>query len=277
MNFSTQFKNKWYLNGSFSRQNKNLSTTLLRGGPSFKLPGNWDLNLNVNSDQTKKISLNCGSYYGFKDKESNSHYHEYWAGINIKPTNASSISIDPDFGSGITQLQYLNTEYYNGSPRYLFGELDQKTFNLTIRLNYTITPELSVQYYGQPYISSGKYSQFKMVTDPRANKYSDRFHIFNENQISYNPDDNNYNIDENLDGTNDYLISNPDYNFRQYRSNLVVRWEYLPGSIIYFVWSQGYTSTDTNGNYSFGNDMKELFGVQPHNVFLIKLSYWFSL
>ncbi len=80
-----------------------------------------------------------------------------------------------------------------------------------------------------------------------------------------------------IDGIEDYSISNPDFNFRQFRSNLVVRWEYLPGSTLYLVWSQGRTSSDTNGMFSYGQDMKDLFQIVPHNVFLVKFSYWFSL
>jgi hypothetical protein len=63
----------------------------------------------------------------------------------------------------------------------------------------------------------------------------------------------------------------------QFRSNLVVRWEYLPGSTLYLVWSQGRTNSTSEGLFSFGNNMKDLFDIAPHNVFLIKLSYWFAL
>jgi hypothetical protein len=277
LNFNTQFKNKWYLNGSFSRQNENISTNLLRGGPSFIVPGNWDLNLNVNSDQTKKLSFYAGSYYGFKDKESTSYYKEFWAGVNIKPSNSISISIDPDYGYGIGELQYMNTVDYNGEKRYLFGEIAQKTMTLTFRFDITLTPELSIQYYGQPFVSSGKYSKIKMITSPRAKTYSDRFHIYTPNQISYNSADEIYQFDENSDGNIDYSTDNSDFNFREFHSNLVVRWEYLRGSTIFFVWSQGRSSSVSDGNFKYWNDMDQLFGEKPHNVFLIKLNFWLSL
>jgi hypothetical protein len=277
LNFSTQFKNKWYLNGSFSRQNENISTNLLRGGPSFIVPGNWDLNMNVNSDQTKKFSFYAGSYYGFKDKESTSNYKEYWAGVNIKPSNSISISVDPDYGYGIGELQYMNTVDYNGEKRYLFGEIDQKTMTLTFRFDITLTPELSIQYYGQPFVSSGKYSKIKMITNPRANTYSDRFHIYAPNQISYNSANEIYEFDENSDGNTDYSTDKPDFNFREFHSNLVVRWEYLRGSTIFFVWSQGRSNSVSDGNFKYWHDMDQLFGEKPHNVFLIKLNFWLSL
>jgi hypothetical protein len=116
-----------------------------------------------------------------------------------------------------------------------------------------------------------------MITDTDADKFRDRYHIFPNDVISFNSTDNIYNIDEYKDGTIDYSIVNPDFNFRQFRSNLVVRWEYSPGSTIFLVWSQGRTSSSTNGIFSYGSDMKDLFNKVPHNVFLVKFSYWFSI
>ncbi len=174
-------------------------------------------------------------------------------------------------------LQYVSTQEFNNSPRYIFASLDQKTLFFTFRLNYTINPELSVEYYGQPFVSAGKYTNFKKITNPDAGSFHDRYETYPANVISYNEADNTYSVDENLDASSVYTFDNPNYNFRQFRSNLVIRWEYLPGSTLFLVWSQGRTSSATNGIYSYGRDMKDLFTVQPHNVFLIKLSYWLPL
>jgi hypothetical protein len=125
-----------------------------------------------------------------------------------------------------------------------------------------------------PFISAGKYTDFKNITQPDADKFRNRFQIFDPSEITYNQEANSYTIN---DGVPDLTISNPDYNFRQFRSNLVIRWEYLPGSTLYLVWSQGRTSSDTNGIFSYGNDVKDLFRKTPTNVFLLKFSYWFAL
>ena len=73
-----------------------------------------------------------------------------------------------------------------------------------------------------------------------------------------------------------YSFANPDFSFRQFRSNLVARWEWKPGSSLYVVWSQGRTATLPSYQPSFGTNWNELWGTQPDNVFLVKLSYWFS-
>ena len=275
-NFNSQFKNRWRLNGNFTRAGENISTSLLRGGPSFKLTGSMDMNLNLSTDQSKKISMSAGSYQGMGDQKRYRN-KSYWVGLNLRPMNALSVSFDPEYDISSNQLQYVATKKVTNDPRYIFALLDQKTAIFTFRLNYTFSPELSLEYYGQPFISAGKYSSFKRITDPNASEFTDRYHIFSNNEMTYRSNDNTYIIDENRDGTPDYSFGSPDFNFRQFRSNLVIRWEYTPGSTLFLVWSQGRTSTDNNGSFAYGNDMKKLFGIDPHNVFLIKFSYWFSL
>jgi hypothetical protein len=144
-------------------------------------------------------------------------------------------------------------------------------------LNYSISPELSIQYYGQPFISAGAYSEYKRVTEPRAQNYYDRFHQFTSDEISADDENQLYLIDENQDGATDYVIEYPDFNFKQFRSNLVIRWEYRPGSLLYLVWSQDLTAEDEYGDFSLKRDIRDLFQATPDNVYLIKLNYWFSL
>jgi hypothetical protein len=272
-NFNSQFKNKWRINGQFNRQSENISTTMLRGGPSIIMPGSQSFNLNLGTDYSKKLSFFVGNYHGSGDAKS-SRAHEYYGEINYRPTNSLSISIDPDYGIQQQDLQYVTTAGTKDNPAYIFGKLDQKTFGITFRINYTINPELSIEYYGQPFISAGKYTDFKNITQPDAGKFRDRFHTFGPDEITFNQETNSYTIN---DGISDASLSNPDFNFRQFRSNLVIRWEYLPGSTLYLVWSQGRTSSDTNGLFSYGNDLKDLFRITPRNIFLVKFSYWFAL
>jgi hypothetical protein len=276
INFNSQFKNRWRINGQFNRQSESISTNLLRGGPSFITPGNQSFSLNLSTDDTKKLAFYMGNYHGSGDSQSNK-IHEYWGGFFYRPSNSISLIIEPDYFIQKSDLQYVTTNGANGNSSYLFGSLNQKTLSFTLRLNYTINPELSVEYYGQPFISAGKYNEFKVITDVDADKYRDRYHVFTQEELSYNPETNSYNILENGSGNEVFSINNPDFNFRQFRSNLVVRWEYLPGSTLYLVWSQGRTGSDTNGRFSYGNDIKDLFRITPQNVFLIKFSYWFAL
>jgi Domain of unknown function (DUF5916)/Carbohydrate family 9 binding domain-like len=276
INFNSQFKNLWRLNGQFNRQSENISTTLLRGGPSIITPGNQSFSLYLSTDQSKKLSVYLGVYQASADVKS-SRTQEYFGGLYIRPSNSISISFEPDWFLQKNELQYVSTLGTSENPVYLFGKLDQKTLGITFRVNYTINPELSIEYYGQPFIAGGKYTDYKKITQPDADAFRERFHTFTPSEISFDAANNQYIIDENGDGSSDWTISNPDFKFRQFRSNLVVRWEYSPGSTLYLVWSQGRTGSDADGSFSYANDMKNLFQITPHNVFLIKFSYWFAL
>jgi hypothetical protein len=116
-----------------------------------------------------------------------------------------------------------------------------------------------------------------MITDPKADSYSDRFTEYSPEQISYNGDQ--YEIDENLDGSVDYSFDKTDFNVQEFLSNMVLRWEYNPGSSVYLVWSQTRSSSGTESP-DLANDLGNLFDAsdnKPHNVFLIKFSYRFGL
>jgi hypothetical protein len=230
----------------------------------------------MGSDQSKKVFFSIGNYFGSGDRNS-FKVHEYWAGLSYKPIDAFSFSLESDYSKENAELQYVRTAYINNNPSFLFARLDQKTLVFTLRLNYTINPELTIEYYGQPFISAGQYSRFKKITSGSADYFNSRFHIYDDSEISYSNTDNSYNIDDNRDGINDFQLSNPDFNIKQYRSNFVVRWEYHPGSTLYLVWSQGRSGNSSNGSFRYGNDIKDLFGLTPHNVFLLKFSYWFSI
>lgn len=275
-NFNTQFRNRWFLNGSFNRTSEKTDIALLRGGPSFIRPGKFSVNLNLSTDQSKKIYFNIGGYRG-KEDAGGGFERSYWGGLNLRPVNSLSVSISPEYYNQYSKLQYITTAGTVSDLAYIFGQMDMKALGVTFRVNYTITPELTVEYYGQPFISAGTYSNLCKITDPHAGTFNERYRLFDTEGIKYDEADNVWNIDANLDGSNDYSFSNPDFNFRQFRSNLVLRWEYLPGSTLYFVWSQGRTSTDIKGLFSYENDTRELFRTVPHNVFLLKFSYWFSL
>jgi hypothetical protein len=276
INFNSQFRNKWRINGQFNRQSRNISTTLLRGGPSFLNPGNTSVNLNIGTDQSKKLSLFAGNYQGKGDNGS-SRGQDYWASLNYKPTNSLVISVEPEYGIQNQLLQYVAQTGFGNDTRYVFAALDQKTLGVTFRINYTVNPELSIEYYGQPFVSAGTFSDFKFVTNPTASEFRNRFMTYGNDQITFHTNGNNYSVDENHDGKEDYYIQNPNFNFRQFRSNLVIRWEYRPGSTLYLVWSQGRTSSDVNGRFAYGSDVSDLFRVKPTDVFLVKFSYWFSL
>jgi hypothetical protein len=175
----------------------------------------------------------------------------------------------------LDNLQYVATADAESDPRWILGRIDQDTWSFALRVNLSITPDLTVQYYGSPFIGTGRYSAFKQATETLARDNASRFHLYGPEEIAYLPETNSYRVTESGGGPG-YSFGNPDFSFRQFRSNLVARWEWKPGSSLYVVWSQGRTASVPYWDDSFGDNWSELWSTRPDNVFLVKLSYWFS-
>jgi hypothetical protein len=272
INTNLTFKKLWRLGFGINYEGNNIANTFLRGGPSMYVPGNWNYWFNIGSNPKKKLTATAGTSVndGFKNYL---NAVNYFANITYKPVNSFNLSLMPSFTSYDTELQYVDSYTYLNHDKYIFGSLDQKTFNLTIRVNYNITPDLSVQYYGSPFVSSVLFDKFKKITDPKAEEYFDRYHIYNSNEIFYERG-KGYLIDESGDGIYDYIFTNPDFNFRQFRSNMVLRWEFIPGSTMFLAWSQSRTDfVESSTEFNFKENFKKLFKVTPHDIFLLKISY----
>jgi hypothetical protein len=112
-----------------------------------------------------------------------------------------------------------------------------------------------------------------------ADSYRDRFHTYSPGEIFDRGE--KFEVDENRDGIMDYDFDKNDFNFKEFLSNLVIRWEYNPGSTVYFVWSQTRRGVTDTGNLDYFQDMGAMFNrddnFELNNVFLIKLSYRFGL
>jgi hypothetical protein len=274
-NSSAQFRNNWRAGYGVTRMlGDYVSNTELRGGPSMKLPATTDINVWVNSDTRHRIHFETGAFASLGDHGS-STLTELWGGPVIEPSNALRISANASFVRNIRDLQYVGTRSLEDSPRYIFGDIDQKTLSLVFRVDYTLTPNLTLQYYGAPFVSAGKYGEFKRITNPRADAYAERFEVVPESQLTRN-DDGSWSVDEDGDGSADYGVA-PEFNIRDFNSNLVARWEFQPGSVLFVVWSQARSGFLPRGQFAAGDDLDALFDTHPHNVLLLKLSKWFSL
>lgn len=273
-NLNGQFNNYYTAGASINYAGTSLSRGELWGGPALLLPPVLNFNAYAETDSRKKIifKVSTSQYFG-----QNEYYNsfKYALEITYKPINTLFFSLIPQFSKGLNEMQYVSETSYNTEPRYIMANLDRQIFELAARINVSLTPELSVQYYAQPFIFAGAYSNYKRITDPKAAEYTDRYHQFSDNEISYNEEWNAYFIDENHDGTADYGFYKPDFHYLQYRSNMVFRWEYKTGSSLYLVWSQGRTDLAENGEMQFDQYMDDLRKIYPRNDFMLKVSYLF--
>ena len=152
---------------------------------------------------------------------------------------------------------YGNFTDSTGAQHYTFAHLDQTTVGVVVRLNYTIAPTMSLQVYAQPFDSKGTYSNVRQLSaTPRAAGYDQRFAAYGDTSVTNNPGG---------------------FNYKQFASNVVFRWEYKPGSTLFLVWNQGRQGVvGQEGNGNFQTDMRDLFALHPMNTFLVKVSYWLN-
>ncbi|MCG8330248.1 MAG: carbohydrate binding family 9 domain-containing protein [Chitinophagales bacterium] len=272
------FKNFWSFNTGFNYENRDFSNNDLRGGPRLRRSKGFAQWIGLGSDQRKPVYFFWNMVYarGFEANAPKTvAYRDYSMTMTIQPTNAFNISIAPAYQRERRKVQYITDVEYEGSTRYLAGTVEQRTLYATVRANYNITPNLTIQYYGQPFISQGRYEDFKFITNSTASYFYDRYQVFDDQQLSYVSEDEEYIIDENKDGETDYSFGEPDFNFLQFRSNMVLRWEYIPGSELFLVWSQGNTVFGDSEAELIPSFTDYLLKDQADNVFLLKLTYRF--
>ena len=276
LSLSSQYTNLWRTALAINWNSQEMSKTILRGGPTMKIPGTIGLELSIGSDDRKRIAFTL-SESNIWGQEGYSQSRSFNLMVTYRPINTLRLSLSPSFSKSKSDLQYITMAKKNDEFRYIFGRIDQTTLSMSLRINYNITPDLSIQYWGQPFLAAGDYSEFKMISDkPTAQEYSDRFHIYSEQQIINI--ENVYMIDEAVDGSIDYSFDNPDFTFNEFLSNLVVRWEYIPGSTLFLVWSQTRSAEMNTGQFILHSNLTNLFAKgKPYNVYLLKFSYRFGL
>lgn len=275
-NSSAQFKNFWSVSAGASYSTHYLSNANLRGGPAFLYPGSFGYWFWIGTDQRKKFNLVL-SPHGNRGRESYSKNNGVDIVLNYKPIDALSISLSPSFSQNKNKVQYVNTGTVDNERRYIVGEINQTTARLSLRMTYMITPNLSVQAWGQPFGTSGKYSNFKYITEAKASEFNKRFTEIPAEWLTLDDQDEEYAVDENNDGEVDYTFDKPDFNVGQFRSNMVLRWEYIPGSTLFLVWTQ-----EMNGDfYDQSGPLHEKYRFQfddkAHNIFMLKYTYRFVL
>lgn len=267
-----EFKNLWRFESGFFLTDEQISNADLRGGPSIIYPGGNEIWYWVGTNTQKKVrvSFNQWLFRGNNDYARNSGVS---MGLVVRPIDALNISLSPSIQWRRNDLQYVTSEEFNGSNEYLLGRVQQKIYRLTMRVNFNITPNLTLEYWGQPFIATAKYDNFKKTVQPNSENFNDRF---SNVEYTYNEAANEYSL-TGFNPADSYLLGNPNSNVVEYKSNLVLRWEYIPGSTLFVVWANnGFYDNSRNGG-NFRNLSSELNDLSSTNTFLIKYTYRFIL
>ena len=253
INVNGELPNQWWFWAGYNVNGVGATydDRVTRGGPALRRNFRQNAWLGFETDGRKPVSAVLQGFVVFPDVSGSREWGldpelNFRAGGNVQ----GSLSLG--YYRGLNDQQWYNNFSTPGGPVYAFARLDQTTLSMTARLDYTMTPTLSLQVYAQPFVTAGDYSEEKVVDDPHADRYDDRFTPWA--------------------GT-----AAQDFNFKQFRSNTVLRWEYRPGSVLFFVWQQGRQDFRNPGSFDLSRDYGDLFRTRSDNTFLIKASYWFSL
>lgn len=266
------WENNWWTELEFVHKPRIFINAFLRGGPRWRFSKEDFMVLFFGSDRSKKFSFRMG-YIVNQTKQDNFDFSRYVLGLNYQPFDSFSASLTTEFEENVNKTQYITQKDFGTGKRYILGNIDQQTLSTTLRLNYSINPNLSIQFYGQPFISRGRYSDFNFVNNATADDLNERVTWYTPNQIDFTNDD--YLVDDNLDGLTDYKFGNPDFSVVQFRSNLVVRWEYIPGSELFLVWAQGANGSENPRRSLLGGLNNQILNEPLNNTFLIKATYRF--
>jgi hypothetical protein len=240
-------QSNWSFGAGLNGESRAFDDRLTRGGPGGYYDGGWSLWSYVDSDSRKPLMVSW--FLGGGRYRHGPVFFDFNPSLTFRPASFLSVEAGIGWSPSSNVVQWVEQDE---SGEYVFGQLKQRTVSLTSRVNYTITPTLSVQIYAQPFVSAGEYTTFYRLVDGRGAEFTDRYAEYPEYE------------------------GNPDFNYRSFRTTNVLRWEYRPGSSLFVVWQQGRESTADYGGFRFGRDFGRVFRTPASNVFLVKMSYWLN-
>ena len=255
-NVHVQFHNNWFAHagGTLGQLGATFSDRATRGGPALRQSSYAAPWVEVQGDQRFVLYPDVFAQVATTDE---GHTNRY----SLSPTLQVRLSsrMTPSLGVSYSR-NHDHTQFFHnfvdlaGVTHYTFAHLDQTTVGLVFRLDYTVSPTLTLQIYANPFVSKGTYSDVREVANARAENYEARFAPYTGS-----------------------LAGGPGpFDFTQFNSNTVLRWEYRPGSSLYGVWTQGRQDFEPVAGGPWSDDLDHLFKVQPANTFLVKAVHWFD-
>jgi len=271
------FRNYWTVTTFVSHILATLDDQLTRGGPVVRYPARSGWMVELQTDTRKVLAADVAMQLGWNAEGARDRHLE--AGITIRPVSNLGIRLGPMVDQWQSTAQYVTavpdptaTAFYG--TRYVFADLEQHTVGFDIRASAAFTPTLTFELYVQPLIASGAYTHFKEFVQPREMAKQ----VYGTDVGTIAREDGGYVVDPDGDGPAEpFRIGDPDFNFRSLRGNAVLRWEFRPGSTLYFVWTHTRSNVEPVGSIDLGHDLHELMDAPADNIFLVKLSYWIGL
>ena len=244
----------WALTYVLSNPNTNYCTSCARGGPALRTDPSQSFQVNVSGDNRRTVVPQLEWAVGAADG-GRSWERRGSAGADLRLSTRFSTTLSVAANEHVDNHQWVANygHFLSDTTHYTFGRLSQTTVSMTARASFTATPLLTFQFYAQPFTSAGSYSDWRQIDAPRAADYDDRFRPYRTD------------------------VAPGGFNFKQFNSNAVIRWEYRPGSTLFLVWQQGRVQDALNrGTFELERDYRDLFRAHPVNTLLVKATYFFN-
>ncbi|MBA3672535.1 MAG: carbohydrate binding family 9 domain-containing protein, partial [Gemmatimonadaceae bacterium] len=255
-----------------------------RGGVIVKSAGFTLYQTSARGDSRAKVSWDASTLYG-PNIADNGWFATGNIGLVVKPAVNVRISVGPGFSRDVDPRAFVTnvadaTATQFGGTRSVFAQLDQHSVSMNTRVNATFSPNLTLELFAQPLIATGGYSAFREYRAPRTTEVFEYGRDVGTIAMTRNASGlvTSYRIDPDAAGAAvAFDVGNPDFNFHSLRGTAVVRWEYRPGSTLFFVWTQQRQGTDAFGDFDFNRDRSALLRDRPVNVFQLKATYWMGV
>jgi len=282
---NVEFLNFWTANIAFTLAPDLMSRRATRGGPRMADPGAVGVTLGMGTDNRKllflrpRVSLERGRDGSGNETSAN-------LAMTIQPSTQLLLTLTPSYRRVSTGAQYVAASSAvpyapTYGTRYLFADLERQEVSMVARANWTFTPRLSLEFFAQPLVSSGDYVAYKQLARPETFD----FDTFEEGTSTgagcaggrtCEDESNLRRIDFDGDGVSDLDFTDRDFNIRSLRSTAVLRWEYRPGSTLFFVWQHSQIDRARLGDFDFGRDAGALFNAPSNDVFIVKANVWLA-
>ena len=272
-------------NARIARRFETWDDRLTRGGPLTHKPAGYSVGVGFNTDNRRVWRIRTG--LELEDDQGGGWGRSGDVVLGFRFLEIYEIELGANMSRTRTAAQYVTSVAYSGAThelprRYVFAPLDQTTVGVETRFNVTFTPNLTLELYTQPFVSSGDYLGLMELAEPR----SFDFMRYGEEAGSVTPgDDGELTVDPDGTGSNNFQVGRLDFNVRSLLGNAVLRWEWRPGSTLFLVWQQRRSErflglpgqdNDLAGRFELQRDADALFGLKPENIFMLKLTYWLN-
>jgi hypothetical protein len=268
------FRNFWQANVTGWIDFRSVSDDLTRGGPLAGTGRAWVTIGSLANAFSASTRWRARVYYG--ENELGERTYRLSGGISFRPTPRWQVSIDPNYLSSIDPRQYVTTFEGGRSEtfgsRYLFAFVDRTTLLAQIRLDYTITPDMTLELYAEPFAASGRFYDFGELAAPRSRS----LRVYGK-EAGTTIDPLGDGVYRATDGGEAFTFERPDFNVRSFRSNLVLRWEWLRGSTLFLVWQQDRSSSTLAGDHVGPGDLWDTFDAPGDQFFAVKATYWIPI